>query len=397
MTTTSSAPLLPLAFCLMAGIVVGHVFHLWLSWYWLAASTAMTLLLFRYPGLQSLAIGLTTAVLGCVLLGMEVRQMEGDTGGGQPVGTVDWHPGKQVERSRLWFEIQRERLLQHYQQQGATGDAYAVLAAMSLGDKRALSKDLKHAYAASGASHILALSGLHLGIIYVFLSLLLRGRRWHGVSQVLLVTCIWAFAFLVGLPASVVRSATMLTVYVLLSLGDRKGMSVNVLAFTAIVMLLYSPRQLFDVSFQLSFMAMFAILMFLPYFDSLVSYKYMQRHQLVRWVWSLTIVSLAAQLGTAPLVAYYFGHLPLLFLFTNLIVIPAAYLLLCGCLLMLVLPALTPLVLQIASVLNSSLRWVSSLPCSSISGLHPTVLQVCLCYMLIGVVFLLCVRTRKLI
>ena len=173
--------------------------------------------------------------------------------------TVTVHDSR-LSRSKAFFLLQRDRLLQRLSDGGIEGDAYAVVAAMALGDKSALTKELKDMYSLTGASHVLALSGLHLGIIYMLLSLLVRGRRWLMLSQLFLIISIWGFVFLVGMSMSVVRAAIMLSVYALLSLGHRDKMSVNTLAFTAIVMLMMNPMSLFDVGFQLSFMAVFSIL-----------------------------------------------------------------------------------------------------------------------------------------
>ena len=151
-----------------------------------------------------------------------------------------------LERTRLYFLKLRSRLLERIRMDDEA--AYAVVAAMTLGDKSALTQELKEVYAVTGASHVLALSGLHLGIIYGFLSLFVFSR-WRSLMQVLLVLSIWAFVFLVGLPTSVVRSALMLSVYALCSLGHRERMSVNTLAFTAIVVLTVNPQSLFDVGF----------------------------------------------------------------------------------------------------------------------------------------------------
>ena len=153
-----------------------------------------------------------------------------------------------LERSKLFFLKLRSSILdriRNYQ----SADAYAVVAAMALGDKSALTKELKDVYSITGASHVLALSGLHLGIIYTLLSLLVRGRRWQMASQLLIILSIWAFVFLVGLSTSVVRSAMMLSIYALMSLGHRDKMSVNTLAFSAIVLLIFNPLSLFDVGF----------------------------------------------------------------------------------------------------------------------------------------------------
>ena len=173
-------------------------------------------------------------------------------------------------RLRLHFLCYRHQLLERYRQMGAADDQYAVLAAMTLGDKSAMSSTLRQVYAVSGASHVLALSGLHLGIIYMLLSLLVVNRRLRLLSQVMIVTAIWAFALLVGLPASVVRAAVMISLYALLSLAGRNRMSVNALAVAALCILMVNPDSLADVGFQLSFLAMLAILLLLPLADRLV-------------------------------------------------------------------------------------------------------------------------------
>lgn len=301
-----------------------------------------------------------------------------------------------IERSRLWFLGQRERLLSRYRSAGACDDAYGVVAAMTLGDKSALRGELKEVYAVAGASHVLALSGLHLGIIYALLSLLMRGRRWRVLSQTLLVAGIWAFALLVGLPASVVRAATMLTVCAVLSVGGRRALSVNVLAFAAIAMLLVSPQSLFDVGFQLSFAAMFSILVGLPLLQGWAGREWLQDHRLLAWAWGLVAVSLAAQAGTAPLVAYYFGRLPVWFLLTNFIVVPAAYAIVLGSLLVLAVPVSAPALLWVADALNATLQGIARLPLASIAGLHPSPLQVLLVYVAMAALYLLALRQRRL-
>ena len=218
-----------------------------------------------------------------------------------------------LDRSKIYFLEQRSKLLDRLSESGVDGSAYAVVAAMALGDKSQLTTELRDAYAISGASHILALSGLHLGIIYTLLSLLLSRRRWQVLSQVVIIVCIWLFVFLVGMSASV-----MVSIYALLSLGHRDKLSVNTLAFAAIVMLLLNPMSLFDVGFQLSFMAVLAILLFYPLFESVWSQPFLFDHRLFKWLWTMLAVSCAAQIGVAPLIAYYFGRFSCYFLLANL-------------------------------------------------------------------------------
>ena len=288
-----------------------------------------------------------------------------------------------LERTKLYFLRLRTRLLKRLAVDESSGDQYAVVAAMALGDKSALTKELKEVYAVTGASHVLALSGLHLGIIYTLLSLLIVGRRWQMVSQMLIVLCIWAFVFLVGMSTSVVRSATMLTVYALLSLGYRDKMTVNTLAFTAIVMLMVHPLSLYDVGFQMSFMAVLAILVFMPLLESLFPREYLLSHQTVRWLWSMVAVSVSAQIGVAPLIAYYFGRFSCYFLLTNFIVIPAATLILWLSPVVLLFPSLAYLLLYIVKCLNTVLGQMAAWPGASIEALHPTVLQTVMIYVVI--------------
>ena len=262
---------------------------------------------------------------------------------------------------------------------------------MTLGDKSALSRELRDTYSVTGASHILALSGLHLGILYMLLSYLLlshyRQRLW---SQVVLVLSVWSFAFLVGLPVSVVRSATMISLFALFSVGHRPHLSVNLLCLAALIILLLNPYSLFDVGFQLSFVSVASILLLLPLFapdpfpqvESTSSPTVFQRLSSV--LVSMLAVSLAAQVGVAPLVAYHFGHFSTYFLLTNLIVLPAAYLVLCGTLVMLLLPFIAPAVLWLVGRLNYILTWVAQLPLSSINDLHPSWVQVVAYYLLVA-------------
>lgn len=298
-----------------------------------------------------------------------------------------------TDRARLTFLRWRHHLLSRYRVLSQLpDDRYAVLAAMTLGDKSALSSDLRDVYSVAGASHVLALSGLHLGILYFILSCLFIGRRRASLwSQVVLVVAVWAFALLVGLPVSLVRSATMLTVFAVFSVGGRRKASVNVLCLAAIILLLQNPYTLHDVGFQLSFLSVFSILLLMPLFEKWVGMEWLQRHRLAGALFGFVAVSVAAQVGVAPLVAYYYGRFPVYFLLTNFIAVPAAYLILGGSLLMLLIPwaPIAHTVLFVVDGLNSSLSFISRLPLASIEGLHPSPLQVWLAYLFLAVAYAL--------
>ena len=295
-----------------------------------------------------------------------------------------------LDRTRLYFLKLRSRLLSRIKTDQADANAVAVVAAMALGDKSALTHELREVYSVSGASHVLALSGLHLSIIFMLLTLLLGGSKFFTVHCSLLpLLSIWAFVFLVGMPVSVIRSATMLTVYSLLSLGHRDKMSVNALAFTALFVLIVSPISLFDIGFQMSYLSVFAILLIVPLSERLFPVGYLMTHRVIKWLWGMVAVSCAAQIGVAPLVAYYFGRLPVYFLLTNFLVIPATILILWLSPVVFLFPSLAYLLLYIVSGLNTLLTTIASIPGASIDGLYPTKLQATMTYVVIVACYLL--------
>lgn len=357
-----TAPLLIPAVCMMAGIVLGSRMLLSIPFCLLLLSVMViaTALLGRWGKVQTAGIALCAMMLGVLVIEMNMQKAgEGEA--------------SRIERTQQYFLHQRSLLLERLETAGLSDDRYAVVAAMALGDRSALTKELKETYSKTGASHVLALSGLHLGIIYALLSMLVVGRRWQMIRQVAIILSIWAFVFLVGMSASVVRSAVMLTVYALLALGHRQKMSINTLAFTAIVMLLITPKALFDVGFQMSFMAVFSILLFVPLFYRPFSAEYLMTHRAISWLWGMMAVSIAAQIGVAPLIAYYFGRFSCYFLLTNFIVIPAATLILYLALGTLLIPSLGVVLASMVGLLNTTLLYIATIPGATIEGLHPSV------------------------
>lgn len=295
-----------------------------------------------------------------------------------------------IDRTRIRFLRWRHELLCQYRLMGADDDTYGVLAAMTLGDKSALSKEMRDTYAVAGASHVLALSGLHLGILYMLLSwLTFSHRRRHVISQLILVISVWAFAFLVGLPVSIVRSATMISLFAIFTISYRPHLSINLLSLTALLILTIDCSALFDIGFQLSFLSVFSILLLMPLTQKERPFTWQmmrqppKKHKVVATLRDMLFISIAAQIGTAPLVAYYFGRFATYFLLTNLIVIPAAYLILCGTIVMLILPSCSGLILLSVGALNYLLTQITRLPMASLEGLHPSVTQVFLYYVVV--------------
>ena len=303
------------------------------------------------------------------------------------VRSKDWQFGGQgvsklsrIERIRLYFLLKRHQLLNRYRALQVDDDQYAILAAMTLGDKSALSKELRETYSVTGASHVLALSGMHMGIIFFLLYHLTLGRRHFMLSQMVIFIGIWAFAFLTGLSPSVVRSATMISVFVFFAMAGRRRSPVNQLCFTAIVMLMVSPASLYDIGFQMSFTAVLSILLWLTLVERFLPEDYFAKHRVQHYFFGMVGMSLAAQMAVAPLVAFYFGRFSTYFLLTNFIVVPMATLILYGALLVLFMPVFGPALLWVVDILNKALEWLSQMPYASIDGLHPSVFQLCLIY-----------------
>lgn len=229
---------------------------------------------------------------------------------------LDGHADLTLKQKAL---ILREEIVEIYRGWGMTETQLPVLSALTIGHKADLDAELREHYSIAGISHVLALSGLHVGIIWMFLAFLLeplRRIRWGNWLKWILATgLLWSFSFVAGLEASVVRAVIMCMLMELGMLVGNKGLSMNVLAIAAFFMLLYNPFYLFDVGFQLSYIAVISILLFYPYFSRLVY----TRWRLLGWVKNTLAVSVSAQIGTAPLVMYYFSNFSLYFLLANVV------------------------------------------------------------------------------
>lgn len=299
-----------------------------------------------------------------------------------------------IERTKLNIIRFRSGFLERYRTLGFKDQTYAVIAALTLGDKSLLSKSTKDIYSRAGASHILALSGLHLGILYSIFMLFLSSKRFGSILTILAVLSIWTFVFMVGMSPSVVRSAVMLSVYSCFSLLNRDKMSINTLSFTAIIMLILNPQSLYDVGFELSFVAVFSILIFYRPLNELFNQEWLMRHRIFRYIVQILSVSIAAQIGTFPLVIYYFGRFPIYFLLTNIIVIPCAQVIIYLAVLIFALwlfPSVQCLLASVlmffVSLMNNLMVSINHLPVSSIENLSPTAIQIILIYIVIFVVY----------
>ncbi len=216
----------------------------------------------------------------------------------------------------------RSKALEYYKSFNLEHDLYAFISAITLGYKNDLSDQLQEAFRVSGTAHVLAVSGLHVGIIYLVINFMFGFLGKHGkkyvLRQLLVIIVLWWYVFVAGMSASINRATIMLTIKCIGNIKNRKGFTYNNLAAAAFFILIYDPYSLFDISFQLSFGAVIAILFFQPKIHSL----YSPTHRTLKYLWNMTTVTVAAQLGVFPLVLYYFGTFPTYFFITNLLVVP---------------------------------------------------------------------------
>jgi competence protein ComEC len=249
---------------------------------------------------------------------------------------------------------------------------------MLLSDKSNIDLGIRNAFNTSGLGHILCVSGLHIGLLImifdtIFKILTLGNRYLFIFRKILLIFIAFFFAFIVGFTPSVLRAAIMFSVFVLASFCKKNYDNLNVLALTALIFLIFDPLILFNISFQLSFLAMAGIFTFTPLFKSLINNHNTKMYwkQKLFNIWKSAYTCISAQLFTLPLTAYYFKNLPVYFLFANIIVIPFVGFILCMIILLLIVTNVPFLNIVVTFATNFLLKeliiftsWIDSLPFS---------------------------------
>lgn len=267
----------------------------------------------------------------------------------------------------------------------------SIAKALLIGYKVDLDKDLVQAYSNAGVVHLIAISGLHMGIIYGVLvwifSLLPVIKKSKTTRLILIIFCLWLFALLTGASPSVLRAAVMFSFIVGGNAFNKKSSVYNSLAASAFLLLCFNPYILWDVGFQLSYLAVLGIVVAQKNISNWLYFKnkYAQR------AWQLAAVSLSAQLFTFPLCFYYFHQLPLLFLFSNMVAIPLATFALWGCLILLFISpiSIAPVyfgkaVYGIIWLLNHTVLFFDSIPFSLWQGVSVSVVETILMYIIVG-------------
>jgi len=288
----------------------------------------------------------------------------------------------------------RNKINSVLKQKGFKNDELAVINALLLGQRNYVSTDLLKSYASAGAIHILAVSGLHIGILLLLLTWLFKPlhyfKKGKTVALILTVILLWLYAILAGLSASVVRAVAMFTAIAISLNVNRLSNIYNTLVISMFFLLLVHPFYLFEVGFQLSYLAVFFIVWLQPKFVNLLSSKYWILNKL----WQLFTVSIAAQIGILPLSIYYFHQFPGLFFVANLIIIPFLGVILIAGILVIALSLLGVLPSLFAKtysftihIMNEIVSWIANRPSFLIKNISTTIWIMLAFYILILVAF----------
>lgn len=240
-----------------------------------------------------------------------------------------WVPSHQIralstpikQSLRLWLLARARTVGQIYHQYIPQQDAADVTEAMITGRRDHLSDEVNQHYTAAGAVHILAVSGMHISLVYALLNLLFQGqillwpKAWVKPKLILSLLILTLYAGFTGMSASVMRATVMFYLLIVGQWFQRHVSSENILYGTSLILLYIVPTWIYDIGFQLSFLAVWGILTFYPQLKA----TWIPTNPILTWVWDLTSLGLSAQLFTFPMTLYYFHQFPTYFYVTNVV------------------------------------------------------------------------------
>lgn len=277
----------------------------------------------------------------------------------------------------------RQKLVGLLEDAGLEGNELGLASTLVLGYKNNIDAEIKEAYMNAGAMHVLAVSGMHVGIVCTALEIIMKilgGCRLLRIKRLAIIALLWCYAFITGLSPSVMRATVMFS---FVMFGKVAGKNINIynsLAASAFFLLIYNPSLLFQAGFQLSYVAVIGIVFFQPRIVRLIRIR--KKNKLLKYLWELTAVSIAAQIATFPFCLYYFERTPVYFWLSNIIVSPSATIMI---FLTLLLLAVSPIAILSKSVgfvtawvaksMNRIMMDISNLPFSTIENAYITIPQ----------------------
>jgi competence protein ComEC len=292
------------------------------------------------------------------------------------VKTADWQYLDKIESFGIYSFASRCRdyLLDLLKGLNLPSDIYAITSAIVLGYKNEIDADIRQSYSAAGATHILAVSGLHVGVIYMilqwFFGLFSKKKILRWVEFISILLLLWFYALITGLSPSVLRASTMFSFVLISKFINRTTNIYNIISASAFFILLFNPFQLFDIGFQLSYSAVVGIVYFQPKIKGLLNIE----NKFIDAIWSLVSVTLPAQLATSPLSVYYFNQFPLYFLLSGIVLVPLTSFVIYLALLIFIfswqshLTSVFSFILKyLVTFMNSFTLWIENLPLSTIS------------------------------
>lgn len=288
-----------------------------------------------------------------------------------------------------------------YNEHGISGDSGNVIEAMTIGMKENIGKEVRQKYATAGTSHVLAMSGLHVGLIVMLLQLFfitnVVPKQWHWLCNICIVVLLWCFAIIAGLSPSIIRATLMFSILLICQSFTHELIPLNSCALAIAIMLCINPLYINDLGFQFSFISVASIGLARRVKHSV----YPPHHVVLRLLKEFVYISFICTIATAPLVAYHFGRVPLLSVVSNIAIAPFVYIIMYGSVLWWMFLWFTPLNALLTNVLNWSAdtmnditEYIVTVPHSSIEW-HPSAIATTLCYIqILTVVYIL--RTIKI-
>ena len=283
--------------------------------------------------------------------------------------------GSEIKKDIWYYSSKlRTRIIQNLEKNSFNKTELNVAVALIMGQQQDIDPDIIRDYQYAGAVHILSVSGLHIGFILIFATFILKPipntKRGSLIKLLIILSCLFSFGILAGLAPSVVRSVAMFS---FVAIGKHLRRSVNIyhtLIVSMLLILLFEPSFLFDVGFQLSYLALFFIIWLQPLLASI----WKPKTKISKYIWDILTVSLAAQLGTLPLSIYYFHQFPGLFFITNLVVIPLLSIIMILGVLVMTLAGFNSLPILLSQLLEISIFYLNKI-INSIASLEQFIIQ----------------------
>ena len=301
-----------------------------------------------------------------------------------------------------WILRLRSNIQDKMDQHILTPHSNQIAKALLLGQNKYLDKEVSEAYVTAGTMHVLAVSGLHVGIVYGFFFLFLKPHQLPGHKRILylsfLILIIWTYALVTGMSPSVLRAATMFTLISLAQMKARRPSIYNSLALSALILMVFDPYIVYSVGFQLSYLAVLGIVLLQPK----ISQLWQPSGKVTKYFWDITSAGISAQLATFPISAHYFHVFPTYFMFSNLLALPGAFLIMTFGVPFMLLSFVEPIARilgKIVDLLISAENWVmfsfQELPAARIEHIHLPPLEMALVWALIISVYLLTLYSRR--